>query len=303
MWRGLKEFLTYNKKQRNGLLVLAALALLIQVFLYVDDFFFQLPPQDFTEFEAYARQYNREDSLAQLKSSALPDFFSFDPNTVSEEQMRNLGLSARQITTIAHYRQKGGKFRKPSDLKRIYGIDSAWYMAAVPFIQIAAGGDEYRSDDDKKPSYHFLPFHINKVKKEELAGMGLKDWQAQRIITYREKVRPFETPQELYKVYGLDSSLVKAMLPSVIIDKSEIPAEETVEKLSININEADSLDLLKLTGIGPAYAKRIKEYRERLGGFYRKEQLLEVYGMDEDRYNLFKDQIVVDKRCHPKTGS
>jgi len=52
----------------------------------------------------------------------------------------------------------------------------------------------------------------------------------------------------------------------------------------ININTSDTLQLMKIPGIGTAFAKRIVSYRNLLGGFYRLEQLQEVYGMYEELY-------------------
>ena len=65
-------------------------------------------------------------------------------------------------------------------------------------------------------------------------------------------------------------------------------------KLVVDINSADTLQLQQLRGIGPAFARRIVKYRSLLGGFANKEQLLEVYGMTEDRYRQFASQIIVD---------
>lgn len=62
----------------------------------------------------------------------------------------------------------------------------------------------------------------------------------------------------------------------------------------VELNSADSLDLVQLYGIGPSYAKRILKYRDLLGGFVSKSQLWEVYGMDSVRYNLIAPHITVD---------
>jgi len=62
----------------------------------------------------------------------------------------------------------------------------------------------------------------------------------------------------------------------------------------IEINGADSLILQVLPGIGPAFASRIVRFRERLGGFCEKEQLMEVYGLDSVRYQKLKDYVRVD---------
>jgi len=57
-----------------------------------------------------------------------------------------------------------------------------------------------------------------------------------------------------------------------------------MEKSPLNLNEADSVSLLPLPGIGPVFAGRIIKYRNILGGYAQAEQLLEVYGMDSSRY-------------------
>ncbi|HOO42444.1 MAG TPA: helix-hairpin-helix domain-containing protein [Bacteroidales bacterium] len=64
--------------------------------------------------------------------------------------------------------------------------------------------------------------------------------------------------------------------------------------MKIELNTADSAELVKLFGIGPYYATRILEYREKLGGFAVPEQLLEVYGMDEERLEGFYEDVFAD---------
>lgn len=56
------------------------------------------------------------------------------------------------------------------------------------------------------------------------------------------------------------------------------PPPRTKQPLSVELNSADTLTLQLVHGIGPAYARRIVRYRERLGGFLSTDQLLEVYG-------------------------
>ena len=61
-------------------------------------------------------------------------------------------------------------------------------------------------------------------------------------------------------------------------------AEKFAAGTVIDINSSDTLQLMKIPGIGAAFAKRITSYRKLLGGFYRLEQLQEVYGMYEELY-------------------
>ena len=63
--------------------------------------------------------------------------------------------------------------------------------------------------------------------------------------------------------------------------------------LRVDLNRADTLELQRLNGIGPSYARRIVTYRNKLGGFIDCRQLLEVWGIDTALYNLISEHIVI----------
>ena len=63
--------------------------------------------------------------------------------------------------------------------------------------------------------------------------------------------------------------------------------------LKVDINTADTLTLQLIHGIGPAYARRIVKYRNRLGGFVAKEQVLEVYGISPELYEHIAPYLTI----------
>ena len=63
--------------------------------------------------------------------------------------------------------------------------------------------------------------------------------------------------------------------------------------IKVDINRADTLELQRLKGIGPSYARRIVSYRNRLGGFINCRQVLEVWGVDTVLYNLIREHIII----------
>jgi competence ComEA-like helix-hairpin-helix protein len=67
------------------------------------------------------------------------------------------------------------------------------------------------------------------------------------------------------------------------------------ELMSIELNSADTTELALLKGIGPVLARRIVQYRQRIGGFYQLEQLLEVYGLSPIVLNENRPYLCVDK--------
>jgi DNA uptake protein ComE-like DNA-binding protein len=67
------------------------------------------------------------------------------------------------------------------------------------------------------------------------------------------------------------------------------------ETFTIELNSADTLDLQRLRGVGPGFARRIVTYRERLGGFHDKSQLLEIWGFDSAKYNMVVSNVAVNR--------
>ncbi len=63
-------------------------------------------------------------------------------------------------------------------------------------------------------------------------------------------------------------------------------------KVNINTASVEELDQ-RLPGIGPALAQRIVDYRQRNGGFKSPEDIMEVSGIGEKRYEQIKDLITV----------
>lgn len=69
---------------------------------------------------------------------------------------------------------------------------------------------------------------------------------------------------------------------------------KSVNSEPININRADSIQLLPLPGIGPVFAGRIIKYRKLLGGFITVDQLGEVYGMPEETLERIRSRVFID---------
>ena len=62
----------------------------------------------------------------------------------------------------------------------------------------------------------------------------------------------------------------------------------------IDINRADSAQLLPLPGIGPVFASRLVKYRDLLGGYASVDQLYEVYGISQETVDGIANRIFID---------
>ncbi|MDQ8004905.1 MAG: helix-hairpin-helix domain-containing protein [Pedobacter sp.] len=159
--------------------------------------------------------------------------------------------------------------------------------------------NEIEGSNLKQPVRYF-PFDPNVITEKEWQQFGLSYKQAMSIVNYVKKGGKFYKPEDLKKIYTISPEKYEALLPYVSISKIEQPDKKPAstytkkEPIIVDINAADTLELDKIKGVGAAFARRIVKYRERLGGFYAKEQLFEVFGVDTPKFIEIKDQVKID---------
>lgn len=154
-----------------------------------------------------------------------------------------------------------------------------------------------------KPQY--FEFNPNKLPDHLWIKLGLSERQIKVIKNFEAKGGQFYKKEDLKKIYSITSDEYQRLEPYINIPSSinhqYLPTRynkrtfNTTLKI-VDLNKADSLELESLKGIGPTFAMRILKFRNRLGGFWKKEQLLEVYGIDTLKYESLQSQLVV----HPE---
>ena len=146
-------------------------------------------------------------------------------------------------------------------------------------------------EEEFRFAYKRFPFDPNTTTQDEFISLGFKPYLANRIIKYREAGGNFKTPEDLLKIYGMDTGFFVSIsnwiqiepqkklpdnpIPEITKVESPIPNTPAI----LDLNNATSEDLQKVNGIGPVFSRRIISYRELLGGFYSTDQLNEVYGL------------------------
>ena len=108
------------------------------------------------------------------------------------------------------------------------------------------------------------------------------------FLAYEKQIDDFSThlkeqPKKTYQSYYQRDS-----------DKKYSICKKSRKKLHIELNTSDTTNLVRIYGIGRVFAIRIIKYRERLGGYCDKRQLLEVFGIKPENYAKIENQIWVD---------
>ena len=89
---------------------------------------------------------------------------------------------------------------------------------------------------------------------------------------------------------GIVDSL-KKKAPKIKL-QSKKPLSQFAAK--ININKASAVDLESLQGIGPALAKKIIDYRQGHGKFKTIEDIKQVKGIGDSKFEKIRNQISVE---------
>jgi competence protein ComEA len=166
------------------------------------------------------------------------------------------------------------------------------------------GFKEHQSRSDEKEKNSILPwkgkFDPNTITYKEMVSRGFSKRIASNIIKYREKGGIFHQPEDLFKIYGMDSVIFYIQYPDISINsrnnQNKKPTDliQAKTKHIIEINSADSVQLIDLDGIGKVLSKRIIKYRELVGGFYDIHQLKEVYGITDSLYSKISPRLKAD---------
>ncbi|MEG2492020.1 MAG: helix-hairpin-helix domain-containing protein [Alistipes sp.] len=220
--------------------------------------------------------------------------FPFDPNTVEYLDLRRLGLSKYQAVSLLKYRAAGKIFRIKEDVVTCYGISDSLYFLLEPFIRI---DDHYAPAPRRYATFSRqqrrllapVPFRIDTVGVAYLRAIGaLSKRQAEAFVRWRD-LSGIRDMEELRECYVVSDSVATALEPYIIFTTPAAPTDALVE-----INTADSTALRGVYGIGEKTVTAIMQYRKRLGGFYRVEQLAEVKGVTESNFEHILKQISCD---------
>lgn len=167
----------------------------------------------------------------------------------------------------------------------------------------------FKHPSPRRPStaVTLMPFDPNEADSSTLCRLGLPGWMARNVLRYRSKGGRFRKAEDFKKIYGMTEERFQALLPYIRIVPKEKEKEEETETTPkatplytppasgdstilarsrqekypagtvIDLNRADTTELKKIPGIGSDIARMIVSYRQRLGGFYRIEQLEEIH--------------------------
>jgi DNA uptake protein ComE-like DNA-binding protein len=275
----LNKFNNYSRNDRNAVIFLVFLIFTAILVKHAIELFYPDPKYDISRYEQFVEK--QENAILPGKKLNL---FYFDPNTISETAIDSLDIPPFVKNNIISYREAGGKFQTPADLRKIYGLTDSIYNKIESFIHINREAEIRNSKPVELTKSKVGCFDPNTADSATLGNWGFNTFQTKNLIKYREQGGNFTKPADILKIYGIDSIFFSTIRDHIQIQETiayDIKIEEKPE-LIIELNQADSIDLIRIKGIGPVFAKRILSYRDLLGGYHSVNQLSEVYNFPHE---------------------
>lgn len=218
---------------------------------------------------------------SETRSFTAGALFEFDPNTASLADWQKLGLNERTGKTIIKYVSKGGKFYRPEDLQKIWGMPEGFYERVKGYVRIAPVARNYPAYENKplvreerKPAV----VNVNEADTTALITLpGIGSKLSARIINFREKLGGFYSVEQIGETWGLPDSTFQKLKPRFQVNGSDVR--------KMNVNTATKDELKAHPYIKWNLANAIVEYRNQHGAFKSLEELKNVVLVDEATFN------------------
>jgi competence ComEA-like helix-hairpin-helix protein len=267
---------------------------------------------DSTKMEFVAYQV-RQDSIrkAQWKKTYKRDTIAirlqvFDPNTADSSTLVHLGFKPWQAKNLLKYRAKGGRYRRPEDLKRLYGMTDSMYQTLQPYIQIVRTEvDSLRMDSMGRDSlwrdttrYDSMP-KWQHVKKDTILNLrtadttelkmirGVGSYRAKQIVRYRDALGGFVRVEQLREVEGMEL-VADSVLKHFVLDSANVK--------QLNVNSMGVRQLSRHPYLRFEDAKAIYELRRRKIKLDSIEQLYGLEALSDETIKKVAPYLNFDKK-------
>ncbi len=179
-------------------------------------------------------------------------------------------------------------------------------------------------DDDNFANYHqpnyknylikgeLFYFDPNNINAADWKRLGVRDKTIATILNYTSKGGKFYKPDDLGKIWGFFPNEVERLMPYIQIKDvqnnyaNNYPSQNTYETKTydkpkytptvVDVNNADTTAYIALPGIGSKLAQRIIIFREKLGGFYKIEQVGETFGLADSTFQKIKPRLSINDK-------
>lgn len=241
-----------------------------------------------------------EDYVKKNNEKNLKITRKFNPDFYTELDWQNIGFSDKQASAIMKYKKYlGGSFISKEKFKECFVISNENYQKLHSYLILPEKTPENfevskRNSLSDKNKIKYFEFNPNELNTEGWQKLGFSEKQAQVIVNYRDRnlKGSFKSLNDIEKCYVISSDkfnelkpFIKLILPTISLSNTS----SSLPKTAINKSDYSKIDLNKITysqliefGFDEKAAGSFIGFRNKLGGFITKNQILETYNLDKN---------------------
>lgn len=245
----LFNFFHFNKQERNGIFILSIIiAVLFTIRLLLPWMVTNDDPLQLITITVNPKLVDSSSKESVIENVTIDnrivsgERFVFNPNTITAEEALKLGFSKKLSATLIHFRNKGGKFFKPDDLKKLYGMSTPLFEELESYILIPNPKKEFKKDTVyptktfEKRIFTKETIDINSADSLAIVYLkGIGPGFTKRILKYRTMLGGFHSMNQLKEIYGMTDSLFTTLSLQIKLEANNIT------KIPINAIDFNSL--------------------------------------------------------------
>ncbi len=218
--------------------------------------------------------------------------FYFDPNTLPVEGWKKLGLPDKTIATVQNYLAKGGKFREPGDIKKIWGLHEQQVNQLLPYVKIektnTVGLTRFPAYEKREyPKKALTTIDVNEADSSAFLSLpGIGPGYARRIIKFRNRLGGFYNAQQISETFGFPDSSFQKIKGFLKISNQNIK--------KININNATLDELKEHPYIRYQLANAIIQYRIQHGNFNAVNDIKNIMLVSDEIFFKLAPYLTID---------
>jgi DNA uptake protein ComE-like DNA-binding protein len=256
--QSFRSHFRFNKKQRNGIFLLALIIIILQsIYLFSDFSNPKTRTEDDSEFLALQQQLdllNKTDTIAGAYK-----IYPFNPNFLTDYRAYVLGLNSEEIDRLLAFREEGKYVNSAIEFQQVTQISDSLLAVIAPhfkFAEYKGKGKRFADEKEKEIESFGKKKDLNLASAEELIEInGIGEKLAARIIEYRKTLKGFTFDDQVREVYFLPPETADKLLLQY-----EVKEKPAIAKL--NVNEATFKEILALPYIDYGLTKRIFNYKK-----------------------------------------
>ena len=306
----INSYFSFTKKERKGI---AFLIIIIFILIGLPFLFENLKKEEVVNSDEFQKEIAglRIDSSVKRSaddnySSYTPSYkkspvtnksvvFYFDPNTASVNDWVRLGIREKTANTIQKYISKGGKFYKPDDIKKIWGLSEKDAERLIPYVEIKSIPKKFSYSEQNQTEVKTTFIKKDFVEKVDinsadtsqyisLPGIGSK--LSKRIIAFREKLGGFYSIDQVGETYLLPDSTFQKIKKYLFLNS------KAIKKININLASVDEMKTHPYIRYNIANA--IFQYRQQHGNFNSVEEIKKIMTVTDEVYNKAAPYLTIE---------